>query len=374
MAGNNPQTTLPPVPREPIASRDGNISSQWQRWLSQIQRILSYAGGISWDITNKAGSRLDQIETRTHAMLQSVLGWAAGADTDKVRHISNADGSVWQAHVEVIDGNPHGTDHAMLESIEVLNPASSDPTQDRHLSDAQGKHWQDHVDNDAQDDHSQYLLLAGRTGQRVVTPLILGTETDNIVFDSLGRVTANAGGRTYEDIQFNMTPKAVGAGHPTLATWNTDFEEWSYAVGEHSNGSCSEAPHWWAENTVVSFHVHFTTGSGNYVAGDKVQWQLKVTAADSKPTEPFTVFPAATVLTAETAFTQTAAPFSSVIAVFSAFSLPAEWTKIGAQIKVRIERIAKSAGGTDPGTNPFILQVGCHALWNSTGSREVGTK
>jgi len=115
MAGENPQTTLPPVPREPLIDSRGGMSSQWERWLQQIQRVLSFTGGVAWAIINKTSSRLDDIETRTHAMLQSILGWVSGADTVQNKHISNANGKKWEDHVDIVDGNPHGTDWDMIE-------------------------------------------------------------------------------------------------------------------------------------------------------------------------------------------------------------------------------------------------------------------
>ena len=340
---SNPQTSMPPVPREPIIDSKGQMSNQWQRWISQLQRVLSFAGGIAWSIIDKTGSTLTDIKIRPHSMLQDVLAWATDTDTAKVRHISNADGKTWQDHVEVTNGNPHGTDHDMLDGL-------------------------------ADDDHSQYLLLAGRTGQRAVAPLILGTITDNTTIEATGFTVATGAARAYEDIQFNMTPKATGVGHPSLVTWNTDFEEYAYAINDHANGSSQEAPHWWAEGTPVNFHIHWSTGSGNYINGDKVQWQLHVSAANLATSQPFTAFPASIVLTGETAFTTTVAPFSHVLTPFSTYNLPASWSKIGAQIKLKLTRIAKTAGGTDPGTPPFCLQVGCHALADTNGSRSIGTK
>jgi hypothetical protein len=74
MAGENPQTTLPPVPREPLIDSRGGMSAQWTRWLQQVQRILSFAGGVAWEIINKANSKLSDIVTRPHSMLQSIFG------------------------------------------------------------------------------------------------------------------------------------------------------------------------------------------------------------------------------------------------------------------------------------------------------------
>lgn len=125
MAGENPQTTMPPVPREPLIDGKGQMSNQWMRWMQQIQRILSFAGGIAWQIINKAGSKLSDIETRPHEQLTDVEGWEADVDVEQTKHISNADGKVWQDHVETVDGNPHGTDHDQLEGIDTDESTSA---------------------------------------------------------------------------------------------------------------------------------------------------------------------------------------------------------------------------------------------------------
>lgn len=124
---DNPQTTLPPTPREPLVDTRGRISMQWERWLQQVQRILSFAGGIAWQLINKGGSKLDDIEVRTHDMLQSVLGWSTGTNTVQTKHISDANGKAWQDHVETVDGNPHGTDHDQLDGKDAASqhPATS---------------------------------------------------------------------------------------------------------------------------------------------------------------------------------------------------------------------------------------------------------
>lgn len=136
-----PFTLLP----RPPANRGGNIDPfELEKWFTRIWLILSGLPGISWSIIDKAESKLSDLEERTHAMLQSVLGWSSGADTAQVRHISQADGKVWQDHVEIVDGNPHGTDHAMLDAIEQSNDTSADADGGKHVTDAQVKKYEDH--------------------------------------------------------------------------------------------------------------------------------------------------------------------------------------------------------------------------------------
>jgi len=102
------QTSLPPVPREPIVDlKTGRFSSQWERWLTQVQRALGNIAGIAWKQLDKAGSSLADVETRTHALLTSILGWTSGADTVQNKHISQADGKKWEDHVDASQ-NVHG--------------------------------------------------------------------------------------------------------------------------------------------------------------------------------------------------------------------------------------------------------------------------
>jgi hypothetical protein len=139
-----PFTLLPQPPR----AKGGVLDPfETEKWFTRIWLILGGLTGIGWAVVDKVGSRLDDIETRPHAMLQEVLGWKSLGDGTQDKHISNANGKVWQDHVEIIDGNPHGTDHAMLDAIMVLDPTSADITKDKHLSNAQGKVWQDHTQN-----------------------------------------------------------------------------------------------------------------------------------------------------------------------------------------------------------------------------------
>jgi hypothetical protein len=47
-----------------------NDTRGWERWYQQIYAALSGQPGIAWDVVDKEGSRLDDIETRNHNLLQ----------------------------------------------------------------------------------------------------------------------------------------------------------------------------------------------------------------------------------------------------------------------------------------------------------------
>jgi len=96
-----PFTLLPRPPQ----NRGGNIDPfELEKWFTRIWLILSATAGISWAIIDKAGSKLSDIETRTHVMLQRVLG-ADVNNTGKepivdnplfVKHVSDEQAQGWE--------------------------------------------------------------------------------------------------------------------------------------------------------------------------------------------------------------------------------------------------------------------------------------
>jgi hypothetical protein len=335
MPGENPQTTLPPVPREPMIDRTGQMSQQWSRWIQQIQRVLSFSGGVAWVIINKTGSRLSDIETRTHAMLQSVLGWTDDADTAQVKHISNANGKKWEDHVDVADGNPHGTDHDMLDGLDA-------------------------------DDHAQYLLLAGRAGQRVVTPLTLGTATDNTTFEADGSQKMNGSATVWRDDNFAAVSLGLGATPPDSIPINGGTIEVRAFDGVAITEQLffgTEYNHEAKEGADIVFHLHWsptTAGAGN------VKWQLTYKWINID----------GSFAGAETTISVTQASggvaWSSNKVSFPAVSGAGK--TIGSQIVGRLFRDPTDAADTYAADAAITATFGIHYEIDSNGSRQITTK
>jgi len=99
----------------------GNFGSpQWVRWLEEAYRKITSLSAISWAQVDKTGSSLADLATRTHAMLQSILGWSSGTDTTQNKHISQADGRKWdeganQAVLSLMT-SPQSDSHADLSA------------------------------------------------------------------------------------------------------------------------------------------------------------------------------------------------------------------------------------------------------------------
>jgi hypothetical protein len=67
-----------------------NDPRSWERWTQDVYSILSGEPGIAWDVVDKEGSELSDIETRWHSMLQLVLQEDVSLkDTDLEKHINN---------------------------------------------------------------------------------------------------------------------------------------------------------------------------------------------------------------------------------------------------------------------------------------------
>lgn len=91
----------------PIRPPPQTGNREFDRWSLELWRRLSDTGnlGLSWSDVSKVGSALTDIETRTHAMLQTILGFdSTSPDSVKNKHISNADAMRWEAAIASFGG------------------------------------------------------------------------------------------------------------------------------------------------------------------------------------------------------------------------------------------------------------------------------
>lgn len=94
MALSGPFTGLPRPPRQ---------TGEWSvdvremlRWFDRIWLILSGLPGIAWSVVSKAGSRLDDLESRSHNQLQSVLQADVSLEDNSLeKHITNELAFAW---------------------------------------------------------------------------------------------------------------------------------------------------------------------------------------------------------------------------------------------------------------------------------------
>lgn len=164
-----------------------------------------------------------------------------------------------------------------------------------------------------------------------------------------------------------VTAAKLGSTAPTLATFKTDIQQYTFNETTQYVIGATEITHAWKEGTTIHPHVHWAT-NGLEGTAKGVQWQLKYSIGDA--TEAFgaqvtTVIdveiPAST--TDRTHFVSDTAP-----------TISGTGYNIGAYICWRLERIATAHGNGEPVADPFGLAVGFHVEQDTTGSQGEYTK
>ena len=159
----------------------------------------------------------------------------------------------------------------------------------------------------------------------------------------------------------------LGSTAPTLATFVTDIEQYTFdATNDYVIGA-TEITHEWQEGTTIYPHIHWAT-NGSEVGAHGVQWQLKWSIGDD--TEAFSSQTTSVIDVEIPAATADRTHFISNFAP----TVTGTNHKIGAYICWRLARIATANGGGEPSSNPFALAIGFHAQHDTVGSRTVSSK
>ena len=299
-------------------------SPHWLQWFQQsFDRLMLSFNGRRGDVMPATG---DYTAAQVGA---DATGTAASGDA---AHLVAYDHPDYDTHVATTNGNPHGTDHDQLDGL-------------------------------ADDDHTQYLLLAGRAGQRVDTPLKLGTATDYTEFETDGTVVFNGEAIVWKDIFFPMAPpKTTGAGNPTLVAWNGNLRGYSFAVGDTHDFDPQEFAHDGKQGSTATFHIHFVSRT-NVAADRAVKWQLEYSQANRNG-----VFPAPTTISIEVTIPSGTTTLTHVAEDIASFTTG----DVAGQMFTKLTRIA--ATGTAPADDPIVIGVHYHYQLDTVGSRDIFTK
>lgn len=155
----------------------------------------------------------------------------------------------------------------------------------------------------------------------------------------------------------------LGSTAPTLATFVTDVEQFTFdATNDYVIGT-TEIPHNWKEGTVIYPHIHWATNGTN--ATDRgVQWQLKWTVGDGMET-----FSSQITSVIDVTIPLATADRYHFISEFGTTMNGAN-LKIGAIICWRLDRIATAHANGGPANDPFALSIGFHGEMDTVGSRQ----
>ena len=117
-------TPLPPLQPPPRNLDSGSLENrvmEMGRWMIEVYRRMMNTGLllILWTNLDFTGSRLSDILTRTHAMLQSILGAdPTSSDTAQDKHVSNAQTLAWTRGISIFRSTAIGT--TLLVTDEIL--------------------------------------------------------------------------------------------------------------------------------------------------------------------------------------------------------------------------------------------------------------
>jgi hypothetical protein len=155
----------------------------------------------------------------------------------------------------------------------------------------------------------------------------------------------------------------LGATAPTLATFVSDIQQYTFDKTDDFVIGATEITHGWKEGTVIYPHIHWAT-NGLEGTAKGVQWQLKYTIGDSSEV------------------------FSSQVTCVIDATIPANTTDranfaptinganyhIGAYIVWRLARVATAHANGEPAADPFALAVGFHIEKDTLGSTQISSK
>ena len=160
---------------------------------------------------------------------------------------------------------------------------------------------------------------------------------------------------------FPIIAAKLGSAAPTLRTFMSDIEQYTFDESHDYVIGATEIIHNWDEGTDIYPHIHWAT-NGLEASIKGVHWELKYTIGDTEE-----AFGAQQTTAVDVAIPANTPDRTHII---SEFDTPITGTgfRIGAYICWRLDRIVTKFVGGAPAAEPFAIAVGFHAEFNTLGS------
>lgn len=200
-----------------------------------------------------------------------------------------------------------------------------------------------------------------------------GTSTDYTEFEADGTLKMNGSATVWNDWNLSRDFTATaGAGVPTRNTLVGNIVKDQFAVNDALQYMSTELLHDWKEGSDMQIHIHWATGGLNDTTVRGVKWEVEYTVCNplESGVSP-TVFTAAATQSLEVSIP--AAQPDRTHRVSTIYTIPGSTLKIGAQLLMRLKRIA-SVTNPAPAADPFVISFGVHFEADTLGSRSVSTK
>ena len=173
----------------------------------------------------------------------------------------------------------------------------------------------------------------------------------------------------YNDLLIPIsTGKVSAVNAPTWSTFTGVISQYTFAVDDYIQLSATEFMHDYKEGTPIEIHLHWATNGLNDATVRKVNWSVDYTWANNLAMGGTTAFASPTTVTYEDTIAANQPSLTHRYTTIGT-STPTG-SKIGACILIRVKRIAKTAGGSDPANNPFAIMTGIHYQCDTIGSRQ----
>ena len=201
-----------------------------------------------------------------------------------------------------------------------------------------------------------------------------GGVTNYTKIEPNGTVEFHGDATVWDDLVLPLDSARVPAANaPSWESFVGNLNAYAYDVDDFQEFT-AELLHGYKEGSNFTFHIH---GALNATTAqeEKVQFEIEYSVANANTTTGIgDVFPdgSGALLTHELVIPDATPDLSNIYITIGVDS--AATFAIGATIKGRIRRIAKSAGGNELTGDIFVTQVGIHYEIDTVGSRTELTK
>ncbi len=226
------------------------------------------------------------------------------------------------------------------------------------------------LDVDVLEITTDLLTIIGDTNITGVTTLGDGGIIDYSEFEDDGTLEFNGAATVFEDIVISLSAAKVPAANaPTWSGFISNLNAYTYGLNDFQEFT-SEIAHSYKEGSAIEFHIH---GATNGLEGsDKtLKFEIEYELVDNQTSGIFgDVYAGTTIINAEVTIpsgTTDKTAFVITVGTDTTGNFLQAATLVG-----RVRRIASS--GTEPASDPFVLQVGVHIEQDTVGSRTALTK
>lgn len=196
----------------------------------------------------------------------------------------------------------------------------------------------------------------------VSTPLV--TTANDLTVTCGTDKTLVLGETVWKDVFFPMgTPKATGAGNPSLVNWIGNLSNFSFSINDVHNFDPQEFPHDGKQGVATgSIHIHWVSRT-SVAATRGVKWEVEYSQTNVDG-----VFPSPTTISVDVIIPANTAANTHFLTPIGTMTTG----NIGSHMVMRLKRIASA--DTAPAADPVVLGVHYHYEVDTVGSRQISTK